>query len=148
MFGVLPLSLGGRGFRYFVFFIDEYSCMTWIYFLKKKHEVFDKFVDFYNLVQTQYNHTIQILRSDNGGEFANNRMQDFFRKKGLVQQTSCAYTPEQNGVPERKNRYILEITRALLIESKIPKSFWPEAIATAVYLINCLPTKILASKLP
>ena len=75
-------------------------------------------------------------------------MQNFFREKGLVHQTTCPHTPEQNGVAERKNRYILEITRAFLIESKIPISFWPEAIATSVYLINRLPTKILNFKTP
>lgn len=75
-------------------------------------------------------------------------MQDFCVKRGLVHQTTCPHTPEQNGVAERKNRYILEITRAFLIESKIPKSFWPEAIATAVYLMNRLPTHILNFKTP
>ena len=76
----------------------------------------------------------------------NSKMTSFFIEKGLVHQTSCAYTPEQNGVAERKNRYILEIIRALLIESNIPKSFWPEAIATAVYLLNRLPTGTLNFK--
>ncbi|KAJ0511171.1 putative protein kinase RLK-Pelle-DLSV family [Helianthus annuus] len=75
-------------------------------------------------------------------------MKQFFKTKGLIHQTSCAHTPEQNGVSERKNRIILEMTRALLIESQVPKSFWPEAVATSVYLLNRLPTKALKFMTP
>ena len=64
-------------------------------------------------MKTQFNQTIKILRSDNGVEYVNSKMQKFFTDKGLVHQTTCAYTPEQNEVAERKNRYLLEITRAL-----------------------------------
>lgn len=75
-------------------------------------------------------------------------MTNFFHNNGLIHQTTCPNTPEQNGVAERKNRIILEITRALIIESRVPPSFWPEAVATAVYLINRLPTKALQLKTP
>ena len=75
-------------------------------------------------------------------------MQTFFRDHGLVHQTSCPYSPQQNGVAERKNRIILEITRAIMLESLVPKYFWPEAVATATYLINRLPTKVLDQKTP
>ena len=75
-------------------------------------------------------------------------MAQFCKEKGMIHQTSCAYTPEQNGVVERKNRTILEITRALMLESKVPTHFWPEAIATSVFLMNRLPTKILNKKIP
>nr|GFB28835.1 ribonuclease H-like domain-containing protein [Tanacetum cinerariifolium] len=67
-------------------------------------------------------------------------MKLFFQSKGIVHQTTCPHTPEQNGVAERKNRLLLEMTRSLIIESHVPKSFWPEALATATYLINRLPT--------
>nr|GFA60010.1 putative ribonuclease H-like domain-containing protein [Tanacetum cinerariifolium] len=75
-------------------------------------------------------------------------MKLFFQSKGIVHQTTCPHTPEQNGVAERKNCLLLEMTRALIIESHVPKSFWPEALATATYLINHLPTKILKMKTP
>ncbi|KAK1419961.1 hypothetical protein QVD17_29426 [Tagetes erecta] len=140
--------IGGQKFRYFVLFVDDCTRMTWIYFLKHKSEVFDKFTMFYNMIQTQFKTNIQTLRSDNGGEFINNHMKQFCQTKGIIHQTSCSHTPEQNGVAERKNRILLEITRALLIESHVPKSFWPEALATAVYLINRLPTKALDLKTP
>ncbi|KAJ0927704.1 putative RNA-directed DNA polymerase [Helianthus annuus] len=140
--------IGGQNFRFFVLFIDDCTRMTWIYFLKNKSEVFDKFTMFYTMIQTQFKTNIQILRSDNGGEFINDSMKRFCQTKGIIHQTSCPHTPEQNGVVERKNRILLEITRALLIESRVPKSFWPEALATATYLINRLPTKALDLKTP
>ncbi|KAJ0605636.1 putative RNA-directed DNA polymerase [Helianthus annuus] len=139
---------GGQNFRYFVIFVDDCTRMTWRYFLKHKSEVFEKFKEFHTMVETQFRSLIQILRSDNGGEFVNDSMKLFCKSKGIIHQTSCSHTPEQNGVSERKNRILLEITRALLIESQVPTSFWPEALAMATYLINRLPTKALQLKTP
>ena len=140
--------IGGNGLKYFVLFIDDCTRMTWVYFLKKKSDVFSKFTEFYKMIQTQFQKNIKILRSDNGGEFVNTQMKQFFAEKGLIHQTSCAYTPEQNGVAERKNRIILEMTRSIMLDSKVPKFFWPEAVATSVYLLNRLPTKILKLQTP
>lgn len=97
--------------------------MTFIYFLKLKSEATDTFISFHTMVQKQYQRNIQTLRSDNGGEIVNASMKIFCQTKGIIHQTSCPYTPEQNGVVERKNWILLEITRALLIKSKAPKSF-------------------------
>ena len=91
--------------------------MTWIYFLKNKSEVLDRFSIFYAMIQTQFQKNIQIFRSDNGGEFVNTHMKLFLQSKGIIHQTTCPHTPEQNGVTERKNRILLEMIRALLIES-------------------------------
>nr|GEX27893.1 putative ribonuclease H-like domain-containing protein [Tanacetum cinerariifolium] len=88
------------------------------------------------------------IRSDNGGEFVNTSMKEFCQKGGIIHQTSCAHTPEQNEVSERKNHFLLEITCALMIESHVPKYFWPEALATATYLVNRLPTRPLGLKTP
>ena len=97
--------------------------MSWIYFLKNKSEVFKKFVQFFQMVQTQFQKPIQILRSDNGGEFVNNSMKQFCIEKGIIHQTTCPNTPQQNGVTERKNYFLLEITRAIMIDSHVPTSF-------------------------
>lgn len=132
VWGPAPV-IGGNGFKYFVTFIDDCTRMTWVYFLKNKSDVVDRFILFFQMIQTQFHTTIKILRSDNGREFVNKTMSEFFQQKGLVHQTSCAYTPEQNGVAERKNRTILEATRALMIESKVPHFLWPEAVATAIF---------------
>jgi len=117
--------------------------MMWLYLLKDKSEVPDKFVAFYKMVHTQFNRKIQILRSDNGGEYLNRTLKAFCDEHGVVQQTTCPDTPQQNGVAERKNRILLEITRALMIESHVPEYYWPNAVTTAAYLLNRFPTKIL-----
>ena len=140
--------LGGQDFKYFLLFVDDCTRMIWIYFLKHKSEVPEKFANFHTMIQTQFQKPIQILRSDNGGEFVNTTMKLFCQDKGIIHQTTNPNTPEQNGVAERKNRIILEITRALIIDSQVPTSFWPEAVATAAYLINRLPTKALELKTP
>ena len=147
VWGPAPI-IGVQNFRFFVVFFDDCTRMTWVYFLKSKSEVIDKFIMFYAMIQTQFQKDIQISRSDNGGEFVNTPMKHFLETKGIIHQTTCPHTPEQNGVAERKNRLLLEMTRALLIESRVPKSFWPEALATATYLINRLPTRILKLKIP
>ena len=129
-------------------FIDDYSRMCWVYFLKHKSEVFDVFVKFYNMILTQFHAKPKILRSDNGGEYISVAMKQFFLEHGLIHQTSCPDTPQQNGVAERKNRTLLEMARALIFDTHVPVHFWPEAIATVTYLTNRLPTKILQFQTP
>lgn len=100
------------------------------------------------MIQTQYKTNIQILRSDNGGEFVNTSMKQFFQAKGMIHQTTCPRHSEQNSIAEWKNRILLEMTCALMLEYNVLKSICPEALATAVYLINRLSTKPLELKTP
>jgi transposase InsO family protein len=73
---------------------------------------------------------------------------DFLHHKGIVSQHSCPYTPQQNGVVEQNNRHLLDVVRTLLLESFIPSKFWVEALSTAVYLINKLPSQVLNFNYP
>jgi len=93
VWGPAPNSHNNQ-FQYFVLFVDDFSRMTWVYFLKHKFEVPDKFYAFYQMIHTQFDKKIQVLRSDNGGEFVNKSMQEFFRENGLINQTSCPNTPQ------------------------------------------------------
>ena len=103
VWGPAPV-VGLHGFPYFVTFIDDCTRMSWIYFLRQKSEVFHVFVEFYNMICTQFQTQPCMLRTDNGREYINSNMQKFFKQKGLIHQTSCPDTPQQNGVAERKNR--------------------------------------------
>lgn len=87
------------------------------------------------------------MRSDGGGEFINGKLQQFCHDNGIRVQQSAPYSPQQNGVAERKNRYLVEMMRCMLAESKLEKKFWGEAIATANYIQNRLPTSS-SSKTP
>ncbi|CAJ2639700.1 unnamed protein product [Trifolium pratense] len=137
-----------QGSLYFVLFIDDFTRMCWIFFLKFKHEVAGVFVKFKNMVETQSGCKIQFLRSDNGKEYTSTQFNLFCEEAGIVHQLTTPYTPEQNGVSERRNRSIMEMARCMLHEKDLPKQFWAEAANTAVYLQNRLPTKVLKDKTP
>lgn len=95
-----------QGERYFMLLIDDYSCMTWVAFLKEKLEALEKFKAFKALVENEKGLKIKCLRSDNGGEFTSNGFVSFCEKFGIKRQFSAARTPQQNGVVERKNRSV------------------------------------------
>ncbi|KAI5350200.1 hypothetical protein L3X38_003091 [Prunus dulcis] len=99
-------------------------------------------------MKTQFNAQIQILRSDNGGEFVNHDFQTYFQQHGIIHETTCPQTPQQNGVAEQKNRHLLETARALLIGAHVPRHHWDDAIVTAVHLINRMPSGVLTFKTP
>ncbi|KAK4394765.1 Retrovirus-related Pol polyprotein from transposon TNT 1-94 [Sesamum angolense] len=90
--------------RYFILFIDDYSRMTWVYFMREKSEVFKVFKKFKNLVEKQSGRSIKVLRSDRGKEYNNSEFDKFCEEEGIEHQTTVSYNPQQNGVSERKNR--------------------------------------------
>ena len=97
------------GERWYVTFIDSHSSYTWLYLLKHKSEVISAFKNFYTLVCNQYGAKVKVLRSDNGTEYINKDFSDFLSSLGIIHQTTCVSTSEQNGVAERKNRHLLEV---------------------------------------
>ncbi|GJZ71494.1 putative RNA-directed DNA polymerase [Tanacetum coccineum] len=137
-----------EGFRYFLIVVDDYTRSVWVFLMKIKDEVFDHIVTFYNLVKTQFGKVVKIFRSDNGTKFVNKRFNDFAKLHGVLHQTTCAYTPQQNGVAERKHRHLLNVARALMFQEGLPVNMWTESILTAVYLINRLLTAVLGGKCP
>ncbi|KAM2733441.1 hypothetical protein EV2_036866 [Malus domestica] len=134
-------TLGGA--HWFVTFIDDCTRMTWVILLKSKSEVSSAFQRFHKMIVVQYNRNIQVLRSDNGGEYINMELRSFLELHGIVHQTTCPYTPQQNGVAERKNRHLLEMVRASLLAAHLPLHYWGEALTSATYLINRLPSRTL-----
>jgi len=140
--------LSRDNYKYFVTFIDEKSKYTWITLIKTKDRVLDAFKNFQSYVSNQYNAKIKIFRSDNGGEYTGNAFKNHLAQHGILHQTSCPYTPQQNGVAERKNRHLMEVARSMMFQMSVPKRFWSDAVITACYLINRIPTRILEDKAP
>ncbi|KAA0046032.1 Beta-galactosidase [Cucumis melo var. makuwa] len=128
---------------WFVTFIDDHTRLTRVYLITDKSEVPSIFQNFYHVIKTQFHTKIAILRSDNGREFQNDNLSEFLASKGIVHQTSCAYTPQQNGVAERKNRHLVEVARSLMLSTSFPSYLWGDAILTAAHLINRMPSRIL-----
>ncbi|GJY03740.1 putative RNA-directed DNA polymerase [Tanacetum coccineum] len=144
-----PYKVTSRdGFRYFLTVVDDYTRAVWVFLLKSKNEVFNNIVSFYNLIKNQFEKNIKVFRSDNGTEFINNQVDSFLKINGILHQTTCPYTPQQNGVAERKHRHLLNTARALMFQGGLPLKMWTESILTATYLINRLPTAVLAGKSP
>jgi hypothetical protein len=134
------------GAKYFLTIMDDYSRFTWVFFMHHKHETQNLLTNFFSFVKTQFNASIANIRVDNGGEFFS--MRKFFCQHGTTYQHSCVYTPQQNGVVERKHRHILESARALRFQAHLPLHFWAECVLTAVHLINRLPTPLLSHQTP
>ncbi|KAL3523116.1 hypothetical protein ACH5RR_015950 [Cinchona calisaya] len=136
------------GNKYFLFFIDDFSRMCWVHFLKAKSELYTMFKKFKNYVENQSNLNIKTLRSDNGTEYNSRQPDKFCSDKGIVHRLTVTYTPQQNSVSEWKNKCVIEMARYLLFEKNLPKPFWSEAFNASVYLLNRLPTKALKNKTP
>lgn len=139
-------SIGGC--RFFVTFIDDYTRKVFVYTLKHKSEVFKKFVDFANFVEKQSDCKIKTFRSDGGKEFDNKSFEIFFSERGILQQKTAPYTPQQNGLAERMNRTLLDRVRCMLIDSGLSRGFWAEALNTAAKILNSAPCKGTGDKSP
>ncbi|KAL4384195.1 hypothetical protein GQ457_15G010730 [Hibiscus cannabinus] len=122
--------------------------MTWVHLLRLKSDTLETLKQFLVYVKTQFSACVKIIRSDNGTGFFLTEGQTFFTSNGIVHQSSCVHTPQQNDVAERKHRHLLEVARALKFQSHVPTKFWGECVLTACYLINRLPSLVLEWKSP
>ena len=105
--------------------------------------MFQVFLHFNSLVQTQFNGKIKTLRSDGGGEFVNSNFKSFCLEHGILHQLSYPYSPQQNGVAERKHRRIVESGLSILHHSNLSSSYWSYAFSAAIYLLNRVPSSVL-----
>jgi hypothetical protein len=114
------------GYVYYVSFIDDYSCKTWVYFLKSKDEVLEKFKEFKALVENLFERKTNILRLDNGGEYTSNEFGIFCIDVRIKREITTPYNPKQNGVAERKNRTIMEAVKTMIHNQDLPMHLWDE----------------------
>ena len=122
--------------------------MTLVCLMKSKSEVNFLFQNFHKMVCSQYNAQVQVLYSDNGGEYLSFELKRYLEAHGTIHQTTCFDTPQHNGVAERKNRHFLEVIRASLIEAHMPLSYWGLALTSAAYLINRVPSSTIDFRTP
>ena len=133
------ITPGGR--RYFVTFIDDFSKFCYIYLLKRKSEVYNKVVEFVEMVKNVYGKKPKTIRADRGGEYKSFKVIKYLKKEGICRQYTAAYTPQQNGTAERKNRYIMEMARSMLFGAELDNKYWGEAVLTANFIQNRLPSR-------
>lgn len=131
------------GNRYFLSLIDDYSRFVVIYLLKEKSEAKEKVKDFVYFCQNYFGRKPKVIRADGGGEYVNNDLNNFYAKEGIVPQFTTAYSPQSNGVAERRNRSLQEMASCMLLDAGMEKKYWGEAIRTAAYLQNRLPSRVI-----
>ena len=107
--------------EYFVVFIDDKTHYVWVYVIKHKDEVFQKFMEWKSLVENSSGHKVKKLRTDNGGEYTSTEFESYLKDEGIEHQYSIPKTPEQNGVSERRNRTLVETVRSMLADSRLPQ---------------------------
>ena len=139
----VPSSCGAV---YFLTIVDDYSRAVWIHLLLEKSEVKTVLPNFISLASRQFGRKVKTVRSDNGTEFM--CLSRYFAEQGILHQTSCVNSPQQNGRVERKHRHILNVARSLLFQASLPVRFWGESVLAAAHLINRTPSKVLQGKSP
>src|SRR3954462_7293586 len=129
-------SVSNEASQYGFVIVDDYSRYTWVHLVSYKTEVQEVFKRFSSRASTNFGVKIKHIRSDNGTEFKNSGLDDYLDELGITHELSAPYTPQQNGVVERKNRTLAEMARTMLDEYKTPRRFWVDAIDTACHIIN------------
>lgn len=117
-------------------------------FLKKKSQVLEEFKKFKSLVENQKGRKIKCIQSDNGKEYCNREFDTYLESCGITRRLTVPHTPEHNGIAERKNRTLVETARCMLIQAKLPASFWAEAIFAANHIRNRCPSSSIDGKTP
>ncbi|GJX61078.1 retrovirus-related pol polyprotein from transposon TNT 1-94 [Tanacetum coccineum] len=137
-----------NGNKYILVIVDDYSRFTWVKFLRSKDEAPDFIIKFLKMIQVRLKVTVRRIRTDNGTEFVNQTLREYYEKVGISHETSVARSPQQNGVVKRRNRTLIEVARTMLIYAKAPLFLWAEAVATACYTQNRSIVRLRHGKTP
>lgn len=119
---VSPSTLAGNS--YFMLIVDDHSRMMWVYIMKAKSQTFLELRKFINWVENSSGHRVKTIRSDRGGEFLSNELVNLCEERGIERQLTVPYTPQQNGIVERRNRTVMEMARSMLKSMKVPGELW------------------------
>nr|GFD40762.1 putative ribonuclease H-like domain-containing protein [Tanacetum cinerariifolium] len=115
---------------YILFILNNYSRFTWVKFLRLKDEALDFIIKFLKMIQVRLKVPVRRISTDNGTEFVNQTLHEYYEEVGISHETSVARSPQQNGVVERRNRTLIEAARTMLIYAQALLFLWAEAVAT------------------
>lgn len=139
-------SFGGT--LYFMPFIDDYTRMSFVYFLHSKSQALEMFVIFLEMAERQSGNKLVKLRSDGGGELNSHALQEYCTNRGIVRQVTAPYSSSMNGVAEIRHQMLQYQARTMLLQAGLPIGYWAEAVNTANYILNMLPTSALQGQTP
>nr|GEW12378.1 retrovirus-related Pol polyprotein from transposon TNT 1-94 [Tanacetum cinerariifolium] len=145
-----------NGKKYILVIVDDYSRFTWVKFLRSKDETSTFIIKFLKMIQVRLNVPVEVrlnvpvrrIRIDNGTEFVNQTLRDYYEEVGISHETSVACSPQQNEVVERRNRTLIEAARTMLIYAQAPLFLWAEAVATACFTQNRSIIRLRHGKTP
>ena len=141
-----PMNVRARhGAQYFITFIDDFTRFGHVYLISHRSEALDCFKIYNTLVENQLNTKIKSLRTDRGHEYLFDLFKAYCAEKGMARQLTIPYTPQQNGVAKRRNMTLLDMVRSMMAKEKLPISFWGDALMTAAYILNRVPSKFVPS---
>jgi hypothetical protein len=143
---ISPPTPGGK--QYFLLVVDDHSRYMWVELLKNKDEALASFKKIKLQAKLEHGRKLKALRTDRGGEFNSNLFTVFCNETGIKHYTTTPYSPQQNGVVERRNQTVVEMARCLLKSKGMPSRFWGEVVVTAIFILNRAPTKSLQNMTP
>ncbi|GKB90587.1 retrovirus-related pol polyprotein from transposon TNT 1-94 [Tanacetum coccineum] len=132
-----------NGAHYFFTIVNDHTRATWTYLVHTKNQIPVVITSFLTYVETYFQTKPKFIRFDNGTEIVNSECAALFQQKRILHQRSMAYTPQQNGVVERKHMHLLDTARSIRLHATLPIKFWGDCILAATYSINKMPVKKL-----
>lgn len=136
------------GNRFFMLIVADYSRWMWLHVIKTKDQASLSFIKTKVLAENFSGRRVKVLRSDRGSEFFSAELTKVCEQAGIVHHFTAPYSPQQNGVVERRNRTVMAMPHSLLKCMSVPGKFWGEAVRHAIYLLNRLPTKAMGDRTP
>ena len=137
--GDLKQTMTREGKKFYVTFIDDYTRFVRVYFLRNNDEAFDMFLSYKAKVENQLDRKIKRIRSDRGGKYI--LLNDYCEKEGTIHEVTPSYSPESNGVGERKNKTLKKMMNSLLVSASALDNLWGKAILSTCHLHNRIPYK-------
>ncbi|KHJ43238.1 integrase core domain protein [Trichuris suis] len=129
------------GDRCMLTLIDDHSRFTMVRLIKSKGELARVIKAYVARMKNRFGRKPIAFRTDNGKEYVGQELKSYFEDEGIEHQTTVSYTAQQNGLAERKNRSLTEIAKCMLLDAGLQNRFWGEAVRTAAYLQNHLPSR-------
>jgi transposase InsO family protein len=144
-----PISQAtNAGKKYFLLLVDDFSRFMWIVLIRTKDEAFEAFLKVKAATEMELQLQVRSLCTNRGGEFISREFSAYCEEKGIKRFITAPYSPQPNGVVERRNQTVVAMARSLLKSKNLPNMFWGEAVTTAVYLLNRALTKSVTHKTP
>nr|GEY99774.1 retrovirus-related Pol polyprotein from transposon TNT 1-94 [Tanacetum cinerariifolium] len=137
-----------NGKKYILVIVNDYSQFTWVKCLRSKDEALDFIIKFLKMIQVRLKVPVRRMRTDNGTEFVNQTLYEYYEKVGISHETSVARSPQRNGVVERRNHTLTEASRTMLIYAQALLFLWAEVVATACYTQNRSIVRLRHGKTP